>query len=70
MFRKTLCAFLILTVKTIVACAQIPSPALLVLEKNDKTMAIVEPGTWKVVARVPAGEDPHEIVASEEALDE
>jgi YVTN family beta-propeller protein len=67
MFRKTLCAFLILTVKTIVACAQIPSPALLVLEKNDKTMAIVEPGTWKVVARVPAGEDPHEIVASEDA---
>jgi YVTN family beta-propeller protein len=47
--------------------AQTPSPALLVLEKNDKTMAIVELGTWKVIARVPAGEDPHEIVASEDA---
>src|ERR1700751_3079512 len=46
--------------------AQIPSPALLVLEKNDKSMAIVDPGTLKVVGRVPAGEDPHEIVASDD----
>lgn len=46
--------------------AQIPSPALLVLEKNDRSMAIVDPGTLKVVGRVPAGEDPHEIVASED----
>lgn len=46
--------------------AQIPSPALLVLEKNDKTLAIVDPGTMKVTARIPAGEDPHEIVASED----
>jgi YVTN family beta-propeller protein len=46
--------------------AQIPSPALLVLEKSDKSMAIVDPGTLKVVGRVPAGEDPHEIVASDD----
>jgi YVTN family beta-propeller protein len=46
--------------------AQIPSPALLVLEKNDKSMAIVDPATLKVVGRVPAGEDPHEIVASDD----
>ena len=46
--------------------AQIPSPALLVLEKNDKSLAIVDPGTLKVVGRVPAGEDPHEIVASDD----
>ena len=46
--------------------AQTPSPALLVLEKSDKTMAIVDPSTLKVVGRVPAGEDPHEIVASED----
>jgi len=48
------------------ATAQSPSPALLVLEKSDKMMAIVDPGTLKVVARVPAGEDPHEIVASDD----
>lgn len=66
MFRKTLCAFLILIVSAIVAAAQIPSPALLVLEKNDKSLAIVDPATSKVVGRIPAGEDPHEVVASED----
>jgi YVTN family beta-propeller protein len=37
---------------------------LLILEKSDKSLAIVDPETLKIVARVPAGEDPHEIVAS------
>src|ERR1700704_4247229 len=46
------------------AGAQTPSPALLVLEKADNTLAIVDPSTLKIVARVPAGPDPHEIVAS------
>jgi YVTN family beta-propeller protein len=41
-----------------------PSPALLVLAKSDHTLAIVDPGTLKVVARVPAGPDPHEVEAS------
>lgn len=48
------------------AAAQVPSPALLVLEKNDKSLAIVDPATLKVTGRIPAGEDPHEIVASED----
>src|SRR5215467_2240703 len=39
------------------------SPLLLVLEKNDKSLAIIDPSTQKLIARVPAGEDPHEIVA-------
>ena len=46
--------------------AQVPSPALLVLEKNDKSLAIVDPATLKVTGRMPAGQDPHEIVASED----
>ena len=44
--------------------AQTPSPALLVLEKADNTLAIVDPATLKIVARVPAGPDPHEVEAS------
>src|SRR5882724_6692194 len=44
--------------------AQAPSPALLVLEKSDSTLAIVDPASLQVVARVPAGPDPHEIVVS------
>jgi YVTN family beta-propeller protein len=56
-----LCVFL-LTSKW--ASAQTPSPALLVLEKSDRSMAIVDPANLKIVARVAVGEDPHEIVAS------
>jgi len=41
-----------------------PSPALLVLAKQDQTLSIVDPATLKVVARIPAGPDPHEVVAS------
>src|SRR5216110_2715533 len=47
-----------------VAGAQTPSPALLVLEKADNTLAIVDPATLKIVGRVPAGPDPHEVEAS------
>jgi len=41
-----------------------PNPALLVLSKQDHTLAIVDPATLKVVARAPVGEDPHEVIAS------
>jgi DNA-binding beta-propeller fold protein YncE len=41
-----------------------PSPALLVLTKKDEMLSIVDPGTLQIVARVPVGRDPHEVVAS------
>jgi YVTN family beta-propeller protein len=41
-----------------------PKSALLVLSKRDRTLAIVDPATLKVVARVPVLEDPHEVIAS------
>ncbi|HMG87405.1 MAG TPA: hypothetical protein VK574_16855 [Terracidiphilus sp.] len=41
-----------------------PKTALLVLSKHDHTLAIVDPATLQVVARVPVGDDPHEVVAS------
>ena len=48
-----------------VAAAQTPSgPHLLVLSKRDHTLAIVNPATLKVEARIPVGDDPHEVVAS------
>lgn len=58
--------FLAVLFSVAIAAAQTPSPALLVLEKSDKSLAIVDPATLKVVGRIPAGEDPHEIVASED----
>src|SRR5271154_4160747 len=41
-----------------------PPAALLVLSKRDLTLAIVDPVSLKVVARVHVGEDPHEVIAS------
>jgi YVTN family beta-propeller protein len=41
-----------------------PNPSLLVLSKQDHTLAIVDPSTLKVIARVPVGNDPHEVIAS------
>jgi YVTN family beta-propeller protein len=37
---------------------------LLALSKGDHTLAIVNSTTLKVIARVPVGPDPHEVVAS------
>jgi YVTN family beta-propeller protein len=41
-----------------------PSPSLLVLSKHDHTLSIVNPATLQVVARMPVGNDPHEVIAS------
>jgi YVTN family beta-propeller protein len=41
-----------------------PKTSLLVLAKRDSSLAIVDPTSLKVVARVPAGPDPHEVIAS------
>jgi YVTN family beta-propeller protein len=48
------------------AHAQSASPTLLVLEKAARSLAIVDPGRLEILARVDAGEDPHEVVASED----
>ena len=41
-----------------------PKTALLALSKQDHTLAIVDPADLHVVARIPVGDDPHEVVAS------
>jgi len=38
--------------------------SLLVLSKSDTTLSIVDPVTLKVLAKMPSGPDPHEVVAS------
>lgn len=43
-----------------------PSPALLVLDKEDNMLSIIDPATAKTVARIPTGEGPHEIAASDD----
>jgi DNA-binding beta-propeller fold protein YncE len=41
-----------------------PSGSVLVLSKQDHTLVVVEPATLKILARVPVGDDPHEVIAS------
>ncbi len=58
-------AVLMVLVSTQFATAQATPPRrLLALSKHDHTLAIVDPVTLKVVAKLPVGPDPHEVVAS------
>lgn len=41
-----------------------PRQSLLVLSKADHILAVVDAATLKVLARIPVGEDPHEVIAS------
>ncbi|HKD07228.1 MAG TPA: hypothetical protein VKB79_15095 [Bryobacteraceae bacterium] len=38
--------------------------SLLALSKTDRTMAIVDPATLKILGKLPTGPDPHEVIAS------
>jgi YVTN family beta-propeller protein len=53
-----------LTLSTEGRAAETPSPALIVLNKADQALAIVDPANGKVVARVGVGEGPHEVAVS------
>jgi DNA-binding beta-propeller fold protein YncE len=46
------------------AAQSTPRRALLALSKGDHVLAIIDPVTFKIVARVPVGSDPHEVIAS------
>jgi YVTN family beta-propeller protein len=64
--KTRLCAVLIgilLTSSHLVAQSSSES-SLLVLSKRGHTLAIVDPSSLKVLAKVPVGDDPHEVIAS------
>jgi YVTN family beta-propeller protein len=46
--------------------ADTPARALLVLEKAQDTLVIVDPSALTIVARVPVGNDPHEVAVSDD----
>jgi YVTN family beta-propeller protein len=66
--RMRACAALVVAslIAAISAGAQAPSPALLVLQKNDEKLAIVDPSSLKIVGQVPSGGAPHEVIASDD----
>ena len=49
---------------SVISAQSTPSATLLVLSKSDRTLAIVDPSSLAVLARMPVGQDPHEVVAS------
>jgi len=53
-----------LLVTSVLRAESTPPRALLVLSKADHTLAIVDPTSLKVIARMPSGPDPHEVAAS------
>jgi YVTN family beta-propeller protein len=46
--------------------AQMPSPALVVLNKEDATLVVVDPQDGKIVGKVATGEGPHEVAVSDD----
>jgi YVTN family beta-propeller protein len=65
-FRKYSAVILFCILATVLKAAETPSPSLLALSKSDQTLSIIDPTTLTVVARVPAGPDPHEVIASDD----
>jgi len=53
-----------LVASTVLSAQSTPAAALLALSKKDHTLAIVDPTTLQVIAKVPIGNDPHEVIAS------
>jgi DNA-binding beta-propeller fold protein YncE len=46
------------------AAQSTPSRSLLALSKADHILAIIDPVSLKIIARVPVGSDPHEVISS------
>ena len=53
-----------LALASVAAAQPTPKRALLALSKTERTLAIVDPATLKIVATAPVGPAPHEVVAS------
>ena len=49
---------------TLTHAADTPANTLLILAKQDGMLLIVDPSSLQVIARVPVGKDPHEVIAS------
>ena len=64
MLKRVSCVAAAIAAAAIVAAAQSPGGRLLVLNKEDATFVIVNPDSGAILATVPIGQGPHELVAS------
>src|SRR6202140_5377169 len=65
-YSTVLLFWLVCIIATALKAAETPSVSLLALSKAEQTLSIIDPTTLAVVARVPAGPDPHEVIASDD----
>jgi YVTN family beta-propeller protein len=58
--------FFLCTISCFTECAaqSTPQRSLLALSKADHILAIIDPVSLKIIARVPVGSDPHEVISS------
>ncbi len=56
--------FVFLAAATVLTAAETPSTALLILNKEQATLSIVDPATLKIVGSAPTGAGPHEVAVS------
>jgi len=63
-FKAVAAGLFVICAATTAVAQSTPQHALLALSKSDHTLAIVDPVTLKVIARIPVGTDPHEVIAS------
>ncbi len=60
-----LCLGIVITFRNyVIVIGQTTKPVLVVLNKNEANMAIIDPVTMKITAKVPVGDGPHEVVLS------
>lgn len=60
-----LCLGIVITFRSyVIVIGQTAKPVLVVLNKNEANMAIIDPVTMKITAKVPVGDGPHEVVLS------
>jgi YVTN family beta-propeller protein len=64
LYMTALCSAGLITIATVIQAQTGQSHKLLALSKADHTLAIVDPVSLKVLAKMPVGADPHEVIAS------
>ena len=64
--RSCICLLFLCFGAAALQAADTPASALLVLEKEQNTLVIVDPARLTIVARVPVGNDPHEVAVSDD----
>jgi YVTN family beta-propeller protein len=64
--RRSIAVLLFCAVAVLLHAAETPQASLLILGKSDQSLSIVDPTTLAVLAKLPAGPDPHEVIASDD----